>query len=382
MLKNEKTALEERKSMIENDLKQSAAREVKAAQTIKNIHTRLETFESEKSFLEESMKELGNDLQEKHQEIESKKAQIEVITDQLSHYKHEYDVSVKRLKEARGDFQRCHEKEADVKDRFVKCKRQTEDANNKLMAKIAEIVDLLRRIKRMEKKNRELKRDLEQCDVVLNATREEVKIFRLETKNQKEALRENDAQFVKMKNQMDKILRERDLIANQMFRRTDENELLGNEVMLLKMTIERGNGAYNERLDDIKIMTNEIKSLRSQCNILKRGLENTTDMRHEILQLHRKLNQERNKAKVLEQDFVTPMNVHRWRKLNHFDPKRSDIVKKCQRLQRHSLTQSVRIAKSDEVIQAMKRQIEVLEKEVAKRSDLAVHEKLLFTRVS
>jgi hypothetical protein len=332
--------------------------------------------------MEESMKELKDDLEEKAQRIESIQRQMEETNVQLAHYKHEYNLAVARSKDALADFQKCHEKEMDVMNRLSTLKQQVEDTNSNLTAKMAEIVNLHKKIKKLEKINRELNRDLQSCSEVIKETREEVKTVRSENKHQKEALRENDVRFVRMKNQMDKILRERDLIANQMLRRTDENEVLERDVTSLKLTIERGEGRYNERLEDIKMMTNEIKSLRSQCNVLKRGLQNTADMRHEVLILHRKLNAERSKGKVLAGEMSTPMNVHRWRKLKHGDPKRMEMLRKCQRAQKNSMLQSMRVTKCEEIIKTLEEKIELLETELSRRATGHIHEKLMMTRVS
>lgn len=77
----------------------------------------------------------------------------------------------------------------------------------------------------------------------------------------------------------------------------------------------------------------------SQRNLLTRGLANSADMRQEVLQLNRVLTQERVRAKTLEQEMVTPMNVHRWRKLNGKDPDKMDLIEKVQALQRFNLNQ-------------------------------------------
>jgi chromosome segregation ATPase len=332
--------------------------------------------------MEESMKELKDELEEKIQRVESIQRQMDDANVQLAHYKHEYNLAVARSKDAKADFQKCHEKELDVMNRLAMLKKQVEDTNNNLTAKISEIVNLHKKIKKLDKMNRELNRDMQRCGDVIKQTRDEVKTVRSENKHQKEALRENDVRVVRMKNQMDKLLRERDLIANQMLRRTDENEVLEREVTSLQLTVERGDSRYNERLEDIRMMTNEIKSLRSQCNVLKRGLQNTADMRQEVLILHRKLNQERSKGKVLAGEMLTPMNVHRWRKLNHGDPKRMEMVIKCQRAQKNSLLQSMKVTKCEEIIKGLEGKIELLEAELNRRSTGDVHQKLMMTRVS
>lgn len=91
---------------------------------------------------------------------------------------------------------------------------------------------------------------------------------------------------------------------------------------------------YNNRLDDIRLLKIEICNLRSQRNLLTRGLANTVDMRHEVLQLNRDLTQERVKSRALEDEMSTPMNIHRWRKLSGKDPEKMDLIVKIQTLQK------------------------------------------------
>jgi FtsZ-binding cell division protein ZapB len=95
-----------------------------------------------------------------------------------------------------------------------------------------------------------------------------------------------------------------------------------------------GESQYIKRLDDIKLLKIEISNLRSQRNLLSRGLANTADMRQEVLQLNRVLTQERVKSKVLEEEMATPMNVHRWRKLSGKDPDKMEMIVKINTLQK------------------------------------------------
>ena len=78
--------------------------------------------------------------------------------------------------------------------------------------------------------------------------------------------------------------------------------------------------------------------MRSQRNLLTRGLANTADMRQEVLQLNRVLTQERVKARALEQEMMTPMNIHRWRKLSGKDPDKMELLLKVQSLQKSVIT--------------------------------------------
>lgn len=95
-----------------------------------------------------------------------------------------------------------------------------------------------------------------------------------------------------------------------------------------------GEMQYNDRLEDIRLLKIEVKNLRVKKNLLTRSLCNTVDMRQEVLQLTRDLTQERVKAKALEEEMSTPINIHRWRKLSGKDPAKMDLIAKVQTLQK------------------------------------------------
>jgi hypothetical protein len=58
-------------------------------------------------------------------------------------------------------------------------------------------------------------------------------------------------------------------------------------------------------------------------------------MRQEVLQLNRVIVQERIKTKALADEMKTPLNVHRWRKLNSgIDPDKAQLLTKIQTLQK------------------------------------------------
>lgn len=106
------------------------------------------------------------------------------------------------------------------------------------------------------------------------------------------------------------------------------------EITLFLSLLFPGNSQYNDRLEDIRLLKIEVQNLRSQRNLLTRGIANTTDMRQEVLQLNRVLVQERVRAKALENEMNTPMNIHRWRKLSGIDPDKMELLGKVHTLQK------------------------------------------------
>ena len=81
-------------------------------------------------------------------------------------------------------------------------------------------------------------------------------------------------------------------------------------------------------------MRTEIKNLVTERNVLRKDRENAADLRQELLQMHRVLNQERIKARALQEEMLTPMNIHRWRNLRGKDPEKSDLIYKIQMLRK------------------------------------------------
>lgn len=144
----------------------------------------------------------------------------------------------------------------------------------------------------------------------------------------------------KLRKRLDATIHEKDVVGTQLIRKNDEMNSLKEKISIIQLALDRGESQYAKRLDDIRLLKIEIKNLRSTRNLLTRGLANTADMRQEVLQLNRNLTQERVKAKALEMEMLTPMNVHRWRKLKGTDPEKSDLIDKVQTLQKHILSQS------------------------------------------
>ncbi len=58
------------------------------------------------------------------------------------------------------------------------------------------------------------------------------------------------------------------------------------------------------------------------------------ELKTELARLHRELGKERTRCRALEQELETPMNVHRWRKLEASDPDAFEMVQKVQSLQK------------------------------------------------
>lgn len=106
------------------------------------------------------------------------------------------------------------------------------------------------------------------------------------------------------------------------------------KINILQSTLNRGEGQYEQRLEDIRLLKIEIRRLRQEKALLTKSVTNITDLRQEVFHLERDLTRERLKVKALEEELQSPMNVHRWRKLEGSDPQVLELLKKIQLLQK------------------------------------------------
>ena len=83
----------------------------------------------------------------------------------------------------------------------------------------------------------------------------------------------------------------------------------------MNRTLQCGEKQYNQRLEDIRLLKFEVNRLRTEKMLLAKNIFNVSDLRQEVFHLNRNLTKEMLKVTALEEEIQTPLNIHRWRKL-------------------------------------------------------------------
>lgn len=91
--------------------------------------------------------------------------------------------------------------------------------------------------------------------------------------------------------------------------------------------------------------------LKEELESSKSQVANVDELRNEVFRLERELLAEKNKIKALSEELERPINVHRWRKLAGSDPKRFELVRKIQGLQKQIIAKTEEVADKDALIQ-------------------------------
>jgi len=101
----------------------------------------------------------------------------------------------------------------------------------------------------------------------------------------------------------------------QLVHRNDQLKLEYEKTRLQQSTLGKGETMYSQRIDDINLLKAEIKKMRREKATMERNVANIDNLKREMFQVQRELMRERMRCRALEQELETPMNVHRWRKL-------------------------------------------------------------------
>ncbi|XP_063236629.1 cilia- and flagella-associated protein 58-like [Bacillus rossius redtenbacheri] len=195
-------------------------------------------------------------------------------------------------------------------------------------------------LQRAEKEREGLRGELNRLQQDVRACQQQIQEMQLEERKLQRAVQQGDEERQRQHKEIRQIMNERDILGTQLVRRNDELALVYKKDRILETTLSRGQAQYDQRLDDIRLLRLEIRRLRREKGLLVDSVTNSTDLRQEVFHLQRDLAREQTKCRALEEELQTPLNVHRWRKLEGSDPDRYELLQKVRLLQRRLLAQS------------------------------------------
>ncbi|KAK8401817.1 hypothetical protein O3P69_001130 [Scylla paramamosain] len=173
----------------------------------------------------------------------------------------------------------------------------------------------------------------------------------------------------------------RAVVTTQLARRNDEVRALRERVKLLEHVLHKGDKDYNNRIQDIKTLTNEVNSLRDERQVLGRHVKLVEALKVELVRLQRELISSQNKRAVLEEEIIRREKSHRWTTLKASDPGKYDLLKKNHLLQKRLVAATQRLAASEGEIAHKERELEemrrVVERSASHHSDAAAKPHLI-----
>ncbi|CAE8683176.1 unnamed protein product [Polarella glacialis] len=248
-------------------------------------------------------------LVESQDEIAEMKRKFKIMSHQIEQLKEEIKEKEEKLKKGHFDHHRMQKTCEMIKDQMEKAKKKQNTLNSQKETQQAEIKKLESRI------------------------------------------HEEEAERLLQKKKYEETISERDVLGTQLIRRNDELALLYEKIKIQQRTLQQGELAYKQRLEESRALGIKDASLDRELNMGKQQVSNIDDLKRQVFQHQRELLQERTKVKALSEELENPMNVHRWRKLEGSDPATYEMMQKVKALQKRLISKTEEAVEKDLAIQ-------------------------------
>ncbi|NXK31449.1 CFA58 protein, partial [Piprites chloris] len=290
---------------------------------------------------------------------------LEICQIQICDYEKEVQVQVIKLKQQQNFCETLRAERSLYSKNLIEAKDEIADTRMKLKTSTRQLDQLKEELKdkdvALEKahldhqKSEEEKESLKTELVQMTKQALETKTF-IENQEAKERkllkiIAEADAERLKHKKEFDKVLGERHALATELIRRNDEVALLYEKIKIQQAILNRGEGEYRQRMEDIRILKMEIKKLRCEKGILGKSVANVEELRFEVNHMQKELLKEQARCKILEEELQKPLKVHRWRKLEASDPTTYELIQKVHRLQKRLISKTSEVIEKEFLLQ-------------------------------
>lgn len=193
----------------------------------------------------------------------------------------------------------------------------------------------------------------------------------------KYVISEAEAEKQKQKKDYEMVINERDILGTQLIKRDEELHLLYEKIKIQKSTLKKGEIYYQEKIDDIIKLVDEIKNHKRELIDSQKETACIPDLKKEIYLLQKELLEQQQKVKFLSDELQKPLNVHRWRKLESTDIETYELIQKIQSLQKRLIAKTEEVSEKDVLIQEKEKLYIELKNILAKQSGPEVTEKLV-----
>merc|ERR1712025_1214446 len=261
---------------------------------------------------------------------------------------------------------------AEMKRKFKIMNHQIEQLKEEITAKDHALVKEHFDRQKVEKQREQLKNELGKLRKLKTKAESTIEKQHAEIGKLTSIIQKLEDDTIQQHKEYDQVINERDILGTQLIRRNDELALLYEKLKIQQSTLNKGEAQYNDRTQDIRLMKLQIQDLTRKLKI-------SMDMASQVPELKRLYNdliKERDKVKNLSDDLETPMNVHRWRKLEGTDPTANEMRRKIEKLQKSLIKKTEQVVEKELDVQANKKLCVELKNTLARQPGPEVAEQL------
>jgi chromosome segregation ATPase len=132
-----------------------------------------------------------------------------------------------------------------------------------------------------------LKSELDKYKAAAQRHERDIATQQVEQDKLRKLVTDADVECARQKTELEKVVRERDMLGTQLIRRNDELALVYEKLRIQQATLSRGEQQYRERLEDVRLLRMEIKRLRREKTVMTKSTSDVDDLRRELFQAQR-----------------------------------------------------------------------------------------------
>eukprot|EP01034_Spumella_vulgaris_P022335 gene22333-28455_t len=200
---------------------------------------------------------------------------------------------------------------------------------------------------------------------------------RVEVMKLQRIIEEADQESQRQRNELSSVLSERNLLTGQLVKRNAELNEMYEKIKVQRSNLRIGERNYNKYLENLSAWQGQlIDVVHSQTDTIS-SLSKLDELKRKAIQLERELLKEKTRSRSLADELETPMNVHRWRKLESSEPKLYEKITQIQLLQRQLVSMSDKVIQNDLLIQEKEKIYVELKNVISRQPGPEVEEQVL-----
>ncbi len=355
LYREENQRLQKQHAQLENEKKKYSSDAITA--NMKYIQTVEEVKEKEK--IKEDFEKRNKELEEK---LKNQKKLYECVRSDRNLYS-------KNLLESQEE----------IKDLDRKFKTHTNDINQLKEEKTSKDTQLAlvnKELQTMKNKNQIQKGEKEQTQKEIIELNQLYKNHAQNIAQLTRTIAEAEAERARQRKDYEMVINERDILGNQLIKRTDELHLLYEKIKIQQSGLAKGKVKYQQVAATTKALKDEISERKKEVILSKEEIKCIEDLKKESLNLYKEVQEERLKATMLNEELKKKMNYHKWRELEGKDPATYNMIMKIHSLQRRLIAKTEELAEKDVLIKEKESLYVELKNILAKQSGPEVAEKL------
>lgn len=341
------------------ELEECIAQETEVGRRLKDTLQRLEK-ERESSVAEVS--QVSGQSNSAAEELKMAAVQVDEAQRKLEESERRLTQQQAKYEQMRAERNQLSKRLVDAQDEIVECKQRVKVVDHQVLQFKEELSLKTRKCQTDTAQYKVSKERLTKARQLVNdstasfdATKEEGERIGQDIKQLVKVVQECDTNLSTQQHEFLKMSNERDALAAQLIRRNDELGLLYDQLRLLQGTVNDGESAFRDRLDDLRLLNLKRKEIQHQSVLAQVRGRDVATTKDRLRQKQKEVLLEQAKVAALAEELENSQNDSRWRRVGSAEPTMAELETKMKLLQRQLLTKSEECMKQEMTLEEKQR---------------------------